>query len=255
MIKLEIIATLTTIASNVIEIIKDFPRKLHFSMRKLLLFIVIPILVISIFVYLLFNCCNSAISILPGEYISFGTYPQTSMYPEPINWLVCSVNSGQVVLLSEYVLDVNQFGPNSLWDDSTIRKWLNSSFIERAFCPEEQDMLCVDSLGDKITLPELAFIQNLQQEHGNSFVSTVYTSYSKNQGGDAVTGFETYLTKTYCRDEEVYIILKDGGCSPSYTEQLRGVRPVIALQITEFDITDGTGDKQAPFTLKPKDRK
>ena len=89
--------------------------------------------------------------------ITFGSYPQESDTPEPIEWRVLDMNDeGQILILSKKVLDVKPYNTTAIvitWEKSTIRSWLNGypasyntvgtdfthdNFINVAFNAEDQ---------------------------------------------------------------------------------------------------------------------
>lgn len=93
-----------------------------------------------------------------GNCVLFGHYEQdysTSDGAEPVQWLVLSYDSdaNTVLLLSRYVLDVRPYdegtvGPDGkrvirdvTWEESSIREWLNGSFLTEAFSEKEQDAI------------------------------------------------------------------------------------------------------------------
>ena len=61
--------------------------------------------------------------------ITFGSYPQETDTPEPIEWRVLDMNDeGQILILSKKVLDVIPYNTTDIaitWEKSTIRSWLN----------------------------------------------------------------------------------------------------------------------------------
>ena len=90
--------------------------------------------------------------------VTFGSYPQNTDTPEPIEWRVLNKNDkGQILLISEKVLDRKTYYTREIaaitWEKSTIRSWLNGytasyntaginftndNFINKAFTAEEQ---------------------------------------------------------------------------------------------------------------------
>ena len=89
----------------------------------------------------------------PGAVVLFGTYPQTidSTYLTPIQWQVLAYDAeaNRALLLSRYGLDVRQYHDkqaNVTWEKSSLRKWLNSEFLENAFTPGEQAAILVTEL-------------------------------------------------------------------------------------------------------------
>lgn len=85
---------------------------------------------------------SANISVQPGEHLDFGTYQG-----EPVEWRVLDVNAedGEVLLLSEYGLDVKPYHDKSAsgvsWEDCSLRRWLNGEFYESAFKDEEKERI------------------------------------------------------------------------------------------------------------------
>ena len=97
--------------------------------------------------------------------ITFGSYPQESDTPEPIEWRVLDMNDeGQILILSKKVLDVKPYNTTDIditWEKSTIRSWLNGypasyntvgtdftqdNFINVAFTADEQAKIVASSV-------------------------------------------------------------------------------------------------------------
>ena len=82
-----------------------------------------------------------------GDMVTFGSYEQDGNPDngeEPIEWIVLDVQIGKALLLSRYGLDVqsyNQGWSGVTWETCTLRTWLNSSFLDKAFSAEEQAMI------------------------------------------------------------------------------------------------------------------
>ena len=94
-------------------------------------------------IMLLFSFCTGAAAeetVRAGSTVTFGRYPQFSG-EEPIEWTVLEVREGKALLLSRYLLDMRIYYPvaeNTTWEKSSIRKWLNSGFLDAAFSEAEQ---------------------------------------------------------------------------------------------------------------------
>ena len=79
-----------------------------------------------------------------GDIVTFGSYEQDNDFSngtEPIEWIVLDVQGGKSLLISRYGLDRQPFHTeqkDTTWDKSTLRTWLNSSFMDAAFSTEEQ---------------------------------------------------------------------------------------------------------------------
>lgn len=77
----------------------------------------------------------------------FGEYEQDndlSNGKEPIEWRVITIEDGQALLMSEYLLDVapyNDVYENVTWETSSIRQWLNGEFLNTAFSDSEKEKI------------------------------------------------------------------------------------------------------------------
>lgn len=61
---------------------------------------------------------------------------------EPIKWRVIKCENGEALLLSDIVLDKQKYNKRLkkvTWEKSTLRKWLNKKFMNRAFSSSEQE--------------------------------------------------------------------------------------------------------------------
>lgn len=81
-----------------------------------------------------------------GEYVSFGSYPQSSSgsTKDPIEWLVLAKNGRRLLLISRYGLDnvpYNTPREDTAWSECSLRRWLNDTFLNKAFTDEEQQYI------------------------------------------------------------------------------------------------------------------
>ena len=82
-----------------------------------------------------------------GDLVTFGHYEQDNDAdngPEPIEWRVLEVDeeSGRAMLVSRWCLDRQPYHTGSsrtTWAECTLRTWLNDTFLNAAFTPEEQE--------------------------------------------------------------------------------------------------------------------
>ena len=83
-------------------------------------------------------------SIVPGEDVSFGCFPQAADGKEalPIIWTVLDMKDGKCLLLSKYGLDARPYNAEDddtvTWKTCSLRSWLNGEFFETAFSMEEK---------------------------------------------------------------------------------------------------------------------
>ena len=93
---------------------------------------------------------NNIKSIKIGDVYKFGSYIQNKGWmgvfneKQEIEWIVLDKNGVSLLLISKYALDCKQYNEKfSLvtWEDCTLRKWLNKTFINDAFSEEEQKLI------------------------------------------------------------------------------------------------------------------
>ena len=83
-----------------------------------------------------------------GDYIYFGTYEQdnkTADSNEDIEWLVLAKEGNKVLVISRYILRNihyhNELTDSITWEKCYLRKWLNETFIKKAFNADEQSTI------------------------------------------------------------------------------------------------------------------
>lgn len=87
---------------------------------------------------------SSAENVKVGDTFSYGTYEQDndkSNGAEKIEWLVLAKENDRVLLISKYALDCQAFCSDETgtsWKDSSLRNWLNTTFIQNAFNDTEK---------------------------------------------------------------------------------------------------------------------
>lgn len=79
-----------------------------------------------------------------GSIVTFGRYEQDNNLgngQESIEWIILDVQDEKVLLLSRYGLDsmpYNKDKDDITWEKCSLRSWLNSDFLNKAFSAEEQ---------------------------------------------------------------------------------------------------------------------
>lgn len=81
----------------------------------------------------------------PGDTVFFGEYEQDkdiSNGKEDIAWLVLAKENNKIFVISEKALDCQPYNieqyANVTWETCTLRKWLNTDFINSAFSSDEK---------------------------------------------------------------------------------------------------------------------
>lgn len=85
-----------------------------------------------------------------GDIVEFGRYMQKNDNDmDNIEWNVLDVKDGKALLLSRYALDFKQynekFGEYN-WAQCSLRRWLNSDFLNAAFNDEEKKLIVLSTL-------------------------------------------------------------------------------------------------------------
>ena len=96
--------------------------------------------------------------------VFFGKYPQDSSdtdQKQPIEWIVLEEKKNKKLLLSKYILDYKPYNDSSnmnepIWEDSDIRRWLNTEFMNEAFSDEEKIKIVPDKHGQN-SIPSMSY--------------------------------------------------------------------------------------------------
>ena len=82
-----------------------------------------------------------------GDTYIFGSYEQNnnkSDGKEEIEWIVLKKDGMSLLLISKYALDCKPYNTSNTkvtWENCSLRKWLNGTFINNAFSADEQAMI------------------------------------------------------------------------------------------------------------------
>ncbi len=130
----------------------------------------------------------------PGDFVTFGRYPQgIDGAIHSLQWRVLE-NDGQTVLLwSRYGIDARPFDyydGQARWEASSLRRWLGTVFINKAFTPSEQELIAVTA--------NINFLADL---HKNYFDEKTRQEYEKALvDSEAMAAYAT--KKTYGAEEK-----------------------------------------------------
>lgn len=105
-----------------------------------------------------------------GDYVCFGHYPQgIDNAVHPIQWRVLDNDGKTVLLFSRYGLDAQRFDywDNDMWNESSLRKWLGTIFINKAFTAEEQELIAES--GNKNN-PSITYTNFFSEEEKEKYI-------------------------------------------------------------------------------------
>ncbi|MDD2647633.1 MAG: DUF6273 domain-containing protein [Eubacteriales bacterium] len=97
---------------------------------------------------------NADSDVKVGTYVKFGSYEQdndTLNGAEAIEWKVLEVEGGEALLISRYALENKPFNDTSskqTWSNSSLRSWLNHTFLKAAFTADEQESIASSSIDE-----------------------------------------------------------------------------------------------------------
>jgi hypothetical protein len=109
-------------------------------------------------VLVLFGCLGSTVAfaddpeVKAGDIVKFGHYEQgaNTENGEEVEWLVLDVKENEALLISKYVLENRAFNDadnsGSIWENSSIRNWLNDEFLKTAFTEKEQEAILISTV-------------------------------------------------------------------------------------------------------------
>lgn len=205
------------------------------------------------------NDLNASINSF-SPYISFGRYEQDNKIyngPEKIEWIVLDNYDGKTILMSKYVLDINEYikppyyGVPYDFDTSEIKRYLNEDFLLKAFNVRERELIseirlikqgeCKEYFGNSFNNPNT-------NSYENKRLATTATKYALNKYFKGTKLFQYNDKKYWYKDNVYYWIIPDdvknsscvlpSGDVNNYLLgfQYIGVRPIIALNFSiDFD--------------------
>ena len=176
-----------------------------------------------------------------GDVITFGRYEQdgnTANGPEEIQWVVLENAGGNVKLMSKYILTKMAFdtGKSNNWNNSSVKKWLNGTFLSAAFTNDEQAKLQNTSAGTVYLVSK----DELEKCYGNLSIYTartkIYTQTTNAAGRYGSPEGWWWWTRTsdgYHNAANCVKYVSDtgslGGNDASYTGG--GIRPAITITV------------------------
>ncbi len=87
-----------------------------------------------------------------GSYILFGEYEQDyddANGKEAVEWLVLDKQDDKMLVISRYGLDGSSYNSefeSTTWETCSLREWLNDTFYEKTFIPEEKSVIIASTV-------------------------------------------------------------------------------------------------------------
>lgn len=215
--------------------------------------------------------------------IKFGQYYQDiALQPEqPVKWRILSIDdNNNALVLADVNLDTQPYNSNYVvekengetffdfsctWESSTIRKWLNNDFYNKAFNKSEKNAIIETEIAnddggsitrDKIFLLSMSEASNPEYGFQNNYNisdtrKTSNTGYANiNMAGKVYSSYpysklnEWWLRDTgITMDEKVYV--NDDGCIQQFGREAARdditIRPSMCVNLSDVNITDAGG--------------
>lgn len=208
------------------------------------------------------------------QYFTIGTYPQTTDgQVEPLLWRALTVENGQALMLTEYVIDAQQviFETNEeiiakhayrrigSFEESDLCGWMNTVMLEKIMGDTGLGKTLVT--GEFGKLYPLTDDQLLMPEYGFSTARFgavpvrcgKVTEYAKTVGvyGDANNAAPYWVAAVKAADGyKMQIVGFNGHLSyGAYTRTNIGIRPAMMIDLNLCDIVGGEGSKQSPIQI------
>ncbi len=209
-------------------------------------------------------------------YVNLGRYPQTKEGEvQPILWRVLVADAETAYLCSEYILFARELHHSlteyakigSDFGQTDLCKYLNGEFSAEAFTEEELQMLQVNGTFGKVFLLTSQDVKNQNIGMGEK-TNTRYSDGLRAWGTPyaAENGLFVYLAK-YGKTSPYWVLdqsttdKRHGRCTKASAvlghiecgRDNEGVRPAVYLDMNSFMIAAGSGTKDDPYLLTPKE--
>lgn len=182
-----------------------------------------------------------------GDRVEFGQYPQGRKGEVlPLIWRVLAVENGHALLITDRLIDharFNKYFARVVWEYSSLRRWLNNDFMDKAFNAGEQARIAT-ALNQNDRIPHIRYYKDgptqdrifllSKEEVRRYFPSdedrTAYTTDYAGKGADAwwlrSSGTPSYLW--------ISLVNRQGGVNETGTLayfKRAGLRPALWLNL------------------------
>lgn len=200
------------------------------------------------------ECIEEPVAPAPvvGDIITLGNYPQATSTPEPIEWVVLDVDTvnRKCLVVAKKVIDYRRFYDYSvsvIWEDSSIRYWLNNDFFNSAFDSNEQSKIIHSHIenpgnpdsgaGAGNATDDYVFLLSCQEASNADYFAdnaarrALATQYVINAGASTTDGYTSWWLRTsgYYISNVSFVTGSSGSISDTGLSNYRGVRPAIWL--------------------------
>lgn len=228
-------------------------------MKKYMKTLVLVVLCLSATLFLSSYAKSNTAEYMAGNTVSFGNYEQDNNKgngPEVIQWRVLKREGSRALLVSVYNLDNQPYNTEYAfvtWETSTLRTWLNGTFLNAAFTQEQQRVIVTSTLkndknsrydtsGGNVTQDKVFLLSESEAElyfTGDADRIAKNTAYAKVEGAytnDSGAGVGWLRLPGY--NQSYAAIVSDRGSVYRYgygvSDSSVAVRPALWLDLSSF---------------------
>lgn len=211
------------------------------------------------------------------QYAYVGQYPYDADGSiAPVLWRVLSVENGQALLMTEYVIDTTQiifetdqkiieahsYRRISNWAESDACPYLNTTVLDNLMGDDPIKNALIDKPGfgrlfvlttEEYCISEYGFSPSRWGEQRSRWAEgTPYALKQRNLYRDYSNGKVSYWTSTPQSPEsyKMELVGYNGHISAgAYTRVNVGIRPCILIDLTQVAVSGGSGTMDAPYTF------
>jgi len=158
-----------------------------------------------------------------GEYVVLGSYKG-----KQIKWIIYDCDSGFCRLLCEDSLYRDNY--TTVWEESEIRKELNSDLFFEMFTPEQQKGF-IPRDGDMLSISSVNDFYLMESNLGRKQIKSKYDSWLKEK--KFFMSLYGWINELNYQDNDLEL----------------GIRPICRISIGKLEVTGGSGDKNDPYIL------
>ncbi len=208
-----------------------------------------------------YRLAKAAPSLKAGSVCTFGSFEQDGSRKngsEPIEWVVLSKEGDTLFLISKYALDWRAFNVNVTgvtgvnWHISSVREWLNGTFLRSAFSPTAQQVMVPCAITsveagetvedqDLVFLPEPADLERCPPVGAAvTCFPTPFASEGRSARSDLGDGSCSWWVRRYSeKGTSVFFVAGDGTMGENNWDlayHYLGVRPAIRVDLSGIRI-------------------
>ena len=196
-----------------------------------------------------------------GETVYFGHYLQNAQAPEDIEWVVLDTDGNNSLLISKYALDCHAYKAEkdgASWKSADLRLWLNDTFLQAAFTPDEQSAIL--ETGDSASPDPAGRVHVLTRQQAETYYifnhrrTCLATAHAEKEGAYIITGRNCWWwLKDVPEDGKAYAV-DTKGCINAIDVDYQdcAIRPVIWIDRTRLEQFSAE-EEQTEFNRLPKE--